>query len=212
MSTRIRLLLRLLLIPLALTQARAEIATGPLSPDLLRSIFATSDVPDPSHCVVTPADAMNGMVAAPRLPQPVQASKLDIAVLNQSDLPMVGASVVVLLGASNPLCPTAVLAGTTDATGHVTITVDAMGCLDTSPLAGMIKANGVTIRAYVNVKSPDFDGASGNGRVNLADLLVFAAEFNGGPAGCHDYNNDNTTNLTDLVIFGQAFSHANHCP
>ncbi len=137
---------------------------------------------------------------------------LEILAGDTSGHPIPAAQVTVTLGASNPRCPSTTLSGTTDQTGHVTITIAAMGCVDTSPSAAVIKVNGVTIRLYSNVKSPDFDGVGGSGRVDLADLLIFAAEFNGGPAACHDYTNDSVTNLSDLVIFGEAFSHANHCP
>ena len=77
----------------------------------------------------------------------------------------------------------------------------------------VIRAGGVVIRSYVNVKSPDFDGARGDGAVGLPDLLAFAREFNGiSPAACHDYTNDDVCGLADLSIFGTAFSGAHHCP
>jgi len=65
----------------------------------------------------------------------------------------------------------------------------------------------------VNAKSPDYDGAGGNGSVGIADLVSFANEFNGiTPPGCHDYTNDGATGIGDLVPFGSAFSAARHCP
>jgi hypothetical protein len=174
--------------------------------------MAMADVPDPSKCQVSPCDALNGMIACPRIPSPLDESIATATVKNSSDAPINAASVVVLLTATNPACPNAVLTGITNSSGVVTITVAASGCTDGVPSAGVWKANGVTIRQYVNVKSPDYDGASGNGQVNLSDLVNFSGQFNGLlPAICHDYNNDGDCGLEDLVVFGKAFSGAKKC-
>lgn len=179
----------------------------------LCSTIAMADVPDPSQCSVSPSDALLGVVCCPNIPSALTESINTITVKNASGTPIAGASTVVLLTASNPSCPAAVLTGTTNASGIVTITVAASGCADGIPSACVVKANGVTIRSFINCKSPDFDGAGGNGLVNLADLIAFANEFNGITLpGCHDYTNDNATNLSDLIPFGSAFSTAKHCP
>lgn len=168
---------------------------------------------DPSMCSVVPSDALNGVICSPTLPSPLTESVNTITVRSSSGAPIINASVVVLLTAANPICPSAVLTGITDANGVVVITIAAKGCADVVSSACVIKANGVTIRSYINCKSPDFDGAAGDGVVNLSDLLAFAREFNGVvPPGCHDYTNDDQTNLSDLIPFGAAFSTAKHCP
>jgi len=168
---------------------------------------------DPAQCSVVPSDALNGVICSPALPSPLNESVNTITVRNSSGSPIFDASVVVLLTAANPACPNAVLTGITNNDGVVVITISAKGCSDLIPSACVIKANGVTIRSYVNCKSPDFDGAAGDGVVNLSDLLAFAREFNGvTPPGCHDYTNDGQTNLSDLIPFGAAFSTAKHCP
>lgn len=64
--------------------------------------------------------------------------------------------------------------------------------------------------------STDYDGGPCNRAVNLADLQQFSRYFNGtgpcpfGECG-HDYNNDGLCNLSDLVIFGAAYSWGISC-
>lgn len=168
---------------------------------------------DPARVSVTPSDQINGVICAPAAPTPLAESVNTIRVLDPSFRPMVGAIVTVLLTPRNPACPGAVLSGTTDSNGTTAITIAAGGCADGLPSTCVVKVDGFTVRSYVNCKSPDFDGAAADGRVDLADLLSFAREFNGvTPPGCHDYTNDNQTDLSDLIPFGAAFSTAKHCP
>jgi len=179
----------------------------------LCSSAAFAITPDPLFCTVDPADALDGLFLAPSSPAPVAASVNTITVRNGSNNVIPNAAVVVTLTASNTVCGSTVLTGTTDAAGQVTLTLGGGGCVDDVPLSGVVKANGITIRAYENVKSPDFDGAGGDLVINLGDLVSFAGEFLG-PAGsgtCHDYNNDNTTGLPELVLFGPTFTTPNSC-
>lgn len=175
---------------------------------------AQAGIPDPSCPKVHPADELNGMLVAPNSPSTLDASILTIELRDVWRCePVPDAAVVVYLTSLNPACPGAVLTGTTNAQGITTITVAAGGCADGVAGAGVIKANGVTIRSYVNVKSPDWDGARSDGVVNLADLISFAQQFNGiVPAECHDYTNDGVCDLSDLTIFGPAFSRGLRCP
>lgn len=183
----------------------------------LCSTFASADIPDPAQCTVLPADnlgpAPGGMVVAPLNPSVLAATVNTITVKNSAGAAISGANVVVLLGAANPACTAAVLTGTTNASGITTITLGAGGCSHQVPGSGVIKANGVTIRSYSNVKGPDFDGAGGNKAVNLSDLVEFANQFNGiSLPQCHNYDNDADVDVGDLVIFGAGFSGANSCP
>lgn len=170
------------------------------------------DVPDPSCVSVTPADALNGLVVGPNQPVPLAASHLVIEVKNSQCEGMANSHVSVLLSSRNPTCPGSVLTGVTDDQGRIEFDVAAGGCAHLAQNVGVIKANGVVIRSYINVKSPDWDGAASDGSVNLADLLAFARQFNGQEAAeCHDYTNDGVCDLSDLTIFGGAFSSALHC-
>ena len=169
--------------------------------------------PDPPNVTVTPCDDLDGMVFSPDQPHPIPASEIEVIVRNSANQPIVGASVVVEVGAANPVCPDAVLVAVTDDLGRAYLTLAGGGCRENQPLSGIIEANGVTIRAYENVKSPDSDGAGGDLQVNLADLVAFSNEFRGSaPAACHDYDNNGESNLGDLVIFSPAFVSGNHCP
>ncbi|MBK8229229.1 MAG: hypothetical protein IT349_01795 [Candidatus Eisenbacteria bacterium] len=174
--------------------------------------LAWADLPDPTCVSVVPADALNGLVVGPNQPAPLAASRLFIEIKNNLCEAIADAQVSVQLTSANPLCPSGVLSGVTDSQGKLELDVAAGGCAHLTPQVGVIKANGVTIRSYVNVKSPDWDGATSDGLVNLADLLAFARQFNGQEAAeCHDYTNDGVCDLSDLTIFGGAFSSALHC-
>jgi len=169
-----------------------------------------SIVPSPEKCTVTPADALVGFFVCPSLPVPAEASMITVTVINSCDQVVQNATVVVALAAANPVCPGGVLSGITNREGQVVLTLSASGCSDGVPLSGIIKANGLTIRAYENVKSPDSDT---DGSVGLGDLVEFSSEFLGNtPTTCHDYDNDGETGLSDLVLMGPPFSARNHCP
>jgi len=171
-------------------------------------VFAT--VPDPTKCSVAPGDALNGLVTAPDSPAPISATLYTITVRNAANNPIPNASVVIEFPAPTNIrnCTTANNTATTNAQGVANITLRGGGC-KISAGAGLVKANGVVIRTYNNVKSPDWDGAAASGAMTLADLLAFRAvpvfPF------CHDYNNDNTMNLSDTLIFSSAYVPAHIC-
>jgi len=106
-----------------------------------------------------------------------------------------------------------ILEGITDEFGTVEFEVGGSGCSHAVYSACVVKVNGVTVRDYEHAKSPDYDGDSGDGVVNLADLIQFANEFlNASPNECHDYDNTGETTLPDLILFSPPFLHSNHCP
>lgn len=178
----------------------------------LASTVASADVPDPANCTVIPADNLNGLVLGPNLPSAIPASINVVTVKNNANAPISGASVVFTLGASNVLCGSTVLTGTTNGSGQTTISLGGGGCAHNVALSGIVKANGVTIRSYSNCKSPDYDGASGNRTVQLADLIKFSNEFlDVDPNQCHDYDNDGNTGLSDLIVFSPTFTNPNSC-
>ncbi len=183
---------------------------------------AESDgVPSPANSELEPADGLNGLVFAPDDPTPVAASIHTLTVRNAANDPVEGASAIVEVsgsgaGAWGPggiaLCASAVLTGVTNASGEVTFNLFGGGCFHQTPLAATVKVNGITLRTYENVKSPDFDGGSGDLVVNLPDLIDFSGEFLGSSSSdCHDYDNSGTTGLEDLIIFSPAFVSGNSC-
>lgn len=171
-------------------------------------------LPEPTLSEVEPADALDGVFLYPGVPVPLEASILRIKPMNHCQRPMQGASVTVTVTSATPFCGGLLTAtGITDAEGIATIALPGGGCRDTVAGVCVIKANGVTIRSYHNVKSADFDGASGDGSVSLADLVEFSKEFLDQQANvCHDYDNDENTGLPDLILFSRAFANVNHCP
>jgi hypothetical protein len=161
---------------------------------------------------VTPADALNGLVLAPNLPSYIPASINVVTVKNNANAPISGASVVLTLGASNVLCGSTILTGTTNGSGQTTISLGGGGCAHNIALSAIVKANGVTIRSYSNSKSPDYDGAGGNLSVTLADFVKFSREFlDTDPAECHDYDNNGNCGIEDLITFGPTFTNPNTC-
>lgn len=178
----------------------------------LASTVASADVPDPSFCTVIPADNLNGLVLAPNLPSYIPASINVVTVKNNTNAPISGAAVVLTLGANNTLCGSTVLTGTTNGSGQTTLSLGGGGCAHNIALSGILKANGVTIRSFANVKSPDYDGAAGNLSVQLADLIKFSNEFLDVDVNqCHDYDNDANTGLSDLIVFSPTFTNPNSC-
>jgi hypothetical protein len=152
------------------------------------------------------------MVFSPLLPSPAPASVNTITVRNSSNNPINNASVVVEVGANTAICGATVLTGNTNPAGVVILTLGGGGCAHDIALYGLVKANGVTIRDYRHVKSPDYNGAVGNRAVEITDLTNFSAEFlDNLPNTCHDYNNNGNTGIEDVIIFGTPFTNASSC-
>lgn len=172
----------------------------------LASTAAVANVPCPEFCTVSPADALNGLVLAPNSPSPIPASVYTVTVRNCDQNPIAGAAVVFEFGAGIDICTTAVHSGTTNGSGQAIVTLAGGGCLDGVANAGVVKANGLPIRTYVNVKSPDYDGAGADGVVNIVDLVNFTADD-----ACHDYDNDNDVDISDLVIFASGYLPLHSC-
>jgi len=158
------------------------------------------------------------VIIAPLNATPLNGTTLAINVRNSSNNPIQGASVQVIFNADIRVCTLATHTGTTNAAGDVfpPIVVTGGGCVNTAvPGACVIIANGIEIRNYTKVKSPD-NGAhvtsSPSGSVTGVDFGAFAAEFLGtATIGCHDYDNNTLCNGGDLGFFGDAFKAAMTC-
>ncbi len=188
-------------------------ALGCFAVGLVDSATAGGDIPIPPNVEVQPADALNGLVFAPDSPSPIPASQIVVTARNAVNQPIPFPNTEVIVSNANALCPDVVLQKTGNENGETSFTLAGGGCAANTALSGLIKVNGVTVRAYENVKGPDFDGSGGDRVVNLADLVSFSGEFLGSsPADCHDYDNDGMTGLDDLIIFAPAFIGPSHCP
>ncbi|MCA9756227.1 MAG: hypothetical protein KDA27_10515 [Candidatus Eisenbacteria bacterium] len=198
----------------SLLASRTFADTGSIGVLVIPSGTLALTTPDPANNWVLPCDELDGVVLAPDSPAPIPASEIQVGVRNNNNGPVPNATVVVEFNQGPiQLCPNGVFTAITNEQGIAYLTLAGGGCLSETPLSAVIKANGVTIRNYANVKSPDFDGSGADLVVNLADLVQFSAEFLGnGPAVCHDYDNNGTTDLGDLIIFSPAFVAGAHCP
>jgi hypothetical protein len=168
-----------------------------------------ADEPEPLDVTVEPWDSMFGAFFAPTV---LPGNTVHAVVRNAQGTPIANAHVVIEVSPAIERCDGAVLVGITNSQGEVDITALGGGCAHQIPLSAVMKVSGVTVRVYSDVKSPDFDGSAANRTVSVADLVAFANEFGGRtPSGCHDYNNNGSTGLEDLILFAPAFITGSAC-
>jgi hypothetical protein len=170
--------------------------------------------PSPANCSVMPADSSNGVVVViPRDPgQGIDSyHSQTITVRDSNNTPITGSEVVIVLHPSVRVCTTNDPHGFTDSSGVAGIVLRAGGCLEDVPDAVRIYADGVLIRTYSTVRSPDFDGVSGDGKVDLADVVVFIPALRLDLGGCTDYNGDGHTYQPEVVTFAQAVGFCLQC-
>jgi len=173
----------------------------------LFSPLAWANVPYGPNCDVS-ADALNGVVLCPDVPGVINQSIVLMTIRNQADNPIANAAVNVQFG-SGPFCFCATMNynTTTDANGRASLTLRGGGCLRGIDQAAVIRANGGVVRDYLNAKSPDWDGATGNCSVNIGDVVRFVSHDL-----CFDFANDGTVDLTDYVVFSAGYTPSHHCP
>ena len=188
---------------------------------------AFADVPDPSNCTCT-LDATGRLLMIPGGPVPPPSgawtknanADFSLNIRNAANVAINNCVVEVLVGGQaglfTGLCSyqSMGLIRNTDAGGNVSFNVQGGGCYKHQPDACTIRGNGVIIRTYDMVMSPDYTGTDDNGlasrwslTVTPSDLASFVVAYQGGigPASCHDYNNNGTTNPPDLAVFGNSY-------
>ena len=174
----------------------------------LATSVAWASVPDPDECVVMPCDDM----ACPRIvavPQDEDGGSayadLTVTVMGGPGLPLVGKDVEVWL---NPACTnlfycsTLVLTGVTDANGDVSFNLTFGGCCE-EVASVIITADGVPIRQYDFISSPDNNGGIGDGSVNLGDFITFGGTWG---SECTDLDGSCGASIGDFVTFGGSFT------
>lgn len=167
----------------------------------------TSIVPDPDLCTVVPCDDMEGILTAPFAGSPgPQVTEFTVTVLTWPGIPVPNAFVEVIMHypTNHVVCSGAMLYGITDSQGQVTMNL-AMGGCSLVHDAVRIRVNGVDIRVYDRLLSPDFDGEA-DGTVGLTDFCYFGSKFVAGAPGCTDYFNDQVTGLEDFAAFGECWA------
>jgi hypothetical protein len=165
---------------------------------------AYADVPDPATSSVEPWDTWGQALVIPG--STISNDDVTVTVHNSQDQPIVGATVEIDLSGCTGLCIDPVdagLTGTTDGSGVATLNPVVGGCEDCTIT---VRANGVTIRQYTHVSSPDWDGGVADGNVGVGDLAFFGAAFNQTQDACGDYDGDGAVGVTDLPVFGAAFN------
>lgn len=191
---------------------------------------AYADVPDPSNCTCTLDDVGTGRLLmipggdTPWAPNP--AANFSLNIRNTADAPIDNAVVEILVGGQvdgyTGICNYQQLVKNTNASGDVDFNVAGGGCYKGQPDACVIRANGVVVRTYTTVMSPDYlnyDNAGTPDRWSLTvaptDLSSFISAYSGGvgPASCHDYDMTGTTGPTDLSVFvASYYGGTGYCP
>ncbi|MBD3161512.1 MAG: hypothetical protein GF346_04800 [Candidatus Eisenbacteria bacterium] len=187
---------------------------------LIAAIAPARDLPDPS-CVLVSLDDTERLLMIPD-PDGNAYASFEVTVIDMWDCttPIPNALVEVIVGGAidekTGLCEGgASTFGTTDENGFVRMNVRGGGCLKGRPDAVVIRVDGVEIRHYGAVVSPDYAGADNEGipgrfdlQIDPVDLAGFAAAYRGGTGGpsCHDYDNDGGTGPRDLAVFVSAYA------
>jgi hypothetical protein len=184
----------------------------------LAGLTGAAEIPIP--CVDCSLDATERGLLVPDNDgsDPNPAASFTVTVKNSDCIPIPNAVVEVVVGGlaagTTRLCGGAEIIGLTDADGLVSFNIAGGGCYRGAS-AFVIRANGVEVRNYSAVMSPDYAGWDFNGTpgrssltVTPVDLAAFATGYQGGVGGpsCHDYDNDGVTGPSDLAVFASAFS------
>lgn len=187
---------------------------------------AFADVPEPSQCQTSLDNlARPRLLLIPNLPSVETAGAFTVTVRNAAGNAINNAVVVLEIGGITDnkvvLCQNTTTSGNTNPTGNITFNVWGGGCYKGTG-AFTIRANGVAIRNFTSVESPDysaFDNAGVAGRwsksITAADFSAFGQAWqNGtGPASCHDYDGNNAMNAGDFSIFGAVWDGGiRNCP
>jgi hypothetical protein len=189
---------------------------------------AFADVPDPSNCTCG-LDQVGRLLIIPGGGTPWAPNSnatFSVNVRNAANAPINNAVVEVLIGGQGTgeigICDNQQLTKNTDVAGNVTFNVAGGGCYKNMPDACVIRGNGVIIRTYVDVMSPDYTSNDNVGipyrwslTVAPTDLASFVSAYAGGtgPASCHDYDNGGTTGPTDLAVFvASYYGGTGYCP
>lgn len=192
----------------------------------LATTMAIADVPDESNSQ-TSLDNMNlpRLLLIPDHPSPATFGAFTVTVRNAAGLAINNCVVVIEIGGivdnKVVLCQGAITTGNTNVSGVVTFNIPGGGCYKGAG-AFTIRANGIPIRSFTSVESPDyaaFDNAGVPSRwsksITAADFSAFGQAWqNGtGPASCHDYDGSNAMNSSDFSIFGQVWNGGlRNCP
>ena len=183
---------------------------------LVLAIPALADIPNP--CCITSLDATQRLLLIPDLDgtNPSAFGTFTVTVRDDACIPINHAEVEILIrnlaDSRVKLCGSAILTKYTDPDGKVEFNVPGGGCAK-EPEAMSIRANGVIIRIFHSIVSPDYAAWDNVGQpdkwslsITARDFAAFAQAMGPGGSSCHDYDNNGTTGASDLSVFGQVWS------
>jgi len=167
---------------------------------------ASADLPEPVYSTVLPQDDMQfpRVVGVPSGEEESPHATMYITVRDFYGNPVPNAFVELIFNTlcRDPLCtcnePFA--NGYADENGYIELNIKAGGCCEAQDAVTII-ANGINLRYYDWVVSPDHNGEEGDCAVDLADFATFANAMMSGMAGCADMTGDGAVNLADFVGF-----------
>lgn len=168
------------------------------------TVLGQPGVADPDQCIVDPWDQFEQVFVSPGTGS---VDDVEIWVNDAGGQPIPDAFVEVDLQNCDNLCvdyPDDGLTGITDQSGFVALNPRVGGCQQCNV---EVRANGVVIREYYRVVSPDWDGSRADGHVTAADLDFFAESFIDPWAAhpCSDFNGDLQVSLLDLSMFRSSY-------
>ena len=192
--------------------------------------IAAADVPDAEFCIVSPNDTylyprVLGVATSDNPRAHSGYANIDVYVKAAGGVNIANAFVEVIIDTDNCTlcwCDDFVTSGYTDTIGHIQFNMRFGGCCEL-PTALIIRAEGVVIRSYDMLVSPDQVSSDPdpcapgpNCAAELDDFALFTTDyFAGAQHGCNDYDGDDDTDLGDFAVFtewwfGGSCAHA--CP
>ncbi|MFB3907012.1 MAG: hypothetical protein ACE15D_01285 [Candidatus Eisenbacteria bacterium] len=189
-----------------------RIAALCLSLWFLSSMSSTSMaqyVPDPEHCSVLPWDGTGRVLVIPG--STVSLDRVTVTVRNVFGDPMADVAVEIVFQDCLDLCidPEDPDLGPkrTDGAGRVEFNPRVGGCAD----CGIeVVADGIPIRHFTTVVSPDWDGWMADGIVDDGDWTFFDVACGMDPLPpCVDYNGDGVCSASDMQLLAQSTGSVN---
>ncbi len=176
---------------------------------VLFAVPALASVPYPANCTVAWFQPVVGDTLILVCPQG-DATKLDVTVKDQFNLPIAG-QVVTATFASGNVVVSGAISGITDASGYVRLTIKAglNASLGKEPRVSSsytVTCMGVILKtATTSLVSPDMNGDL---NVEALDNAMFAADYlSTGGSLRSDYNDDKTVEALDNAIFAAHYLH-----
>ncbi len=182
----------------------------------LCSSVAYANVPDPTACEVTPLDGFlsQRMVVIGDEPAPVGMANISVLVAATGGVPLDNVFVEIFFAgecdATLCYCDGLVLSGYTDVNGMIDFNMAAGGCCEVTTAARIV-ADGLPIRGYDVVSSPDWNGAAGDCAMGTDDFIAFGSLGWSGGQNCFDTTGDGTIDVTDFINFGNVWGTSQGC-